>query len=60
MKIAIDILKEQVKLSQERLSTNYYPESIEPLVRLKIADCQNAIIALDFEMIRRKILLGKA
>lgn len=56
MKIAIDILKEQIKISTERLKTSHYPINIEPIVRQKIKSCEDAINVLESEWINREIL----
>ena len=56
MRIAIDILKEQVKISKERLKTAHYPISAEPFVKQKIKECEDAINVLDSERINREII----
>ena len=47
MKIAIDILQEEIKISSERLKTAYYLISSEPFVRERIKALQAAVKVLE-------------
>lgn len=53
MQIVIDILENQIKISEERLKIKHYPVIIEPGVRMKIEACKDAINILDSERIKR-------
>ena len=46
MEIVISILKNQIKISEERLKTAHYPIEVEPSVKNKIKQCKEAITAL--------------
>ena len=43
MELVITMLEEQIRISENRLTTNHYPLEIEPTVRLKITQCKEAI-----------------
>lgn len=59
MQIVIDILENQIKISEERLKTAHYPISLEPSVRMKIEACKDAINVLDNERIKRTIVASE-
>lgn len=59
MQIVIDILENQIKISEERLKVSHYPPSLEPSVRMKIEACKDAINVLDNERIKRTIVASE-
>ena len=59
MQIVIDILENQIKISEERLKTYHYPKAVEPSVRLKIEACKDAIRILESERDNRFYILNE-
>jgi len=59
MQVVIDILENQIKISEERLKTYHYPKALEPAVRGKIEACKEAIRILDSERQKKNRALEK-